>query len=86
VKIKAKYAPKPVDRYEGKADVSKKTCDGACDSKRHHSAIMASNSMSPAMSAIPAINAKDSTVNVAGGNQTNITNNFYVDPNGDKGN
>jgi len=38
------------------------------------------------MSAINAINAKYGTVNVAGGNQTNITNNLYVDPNGDKGN
>jgi hypothetical protein len=39
-----------------------------------------------AASAIPAINAKDSTINVVGGDQANITNNFYVDPNGDQGN
>ena len=45
--------------------------------------------MSPsrtAASPIPAIKAKDSTVYVAGGDQTNITNNFYVDPNGNQGN
>jgi hypothetical protein len=54
-----------------------------------HAVILTSDSMShsgTAMSAINAINAKYGTVNVAGGNQTNITNNLYVDPNGDKGN
>jgi hypothetical protein len=36
--------------------------------------------------AIPAINATYSTVRIAGKNQTNITNNFYVDRNYDSGN
>src|ERR1700728_1123843 len=35
--------------------------------------------------AIPAINAQDITVNVAGGNQTNITNINNVDPNCNQG-
>ena len=39
----------------------------------------------PAISAISAINAQDSTVNVVGGNQTNITNNYNVDLNCDQG-
>jgi hypothetical protein len=36
-------------------------------------------------SAIPAINAAYSTVSIAGRDQTNITNNFYVDRNYDQG-
>jgi hypothetical protein len=51
---------------------------------------MTSNSMSPDRTslsavAIPAINAKDSTVYVAGKNQTNITNIYNVDPNCNQG-
>ena len=53
-------------------------------------AILTPDSMSPGSPssafAISAINAKDGTVNIAGGNLTNVTNNFYVDLNGDKGN
>jgi hypothetical protein len=44
--------------------------------------------MSPAITsagAIPAINAKDSTFNVAGGNLTNITHVYNVDPNCNQG-
>ena len=47
----------------------------------HMSQIMSSTSSV----AIPAINAKDSNVNVVGGNQTIITNNYNVDPNCDQG-
>jgi hypothetical protein len=36
-------------------------------------------------SAIPAINASNSTVSIAGRDQTNITNNFYLDRNYDRG-
>jgi len=39
----------------------------------------------PAISAISAINAQDSTVNVVGGNQTNITTIYNVDPNCNQG-
>ena len=50
---------------------------------------MTSDSMLPgnpsSASAIPAINAPYSTFNNAGRDQTNITNNFYVDPNCDQG-
>jgi hypothetical protein len=38
-----------------------------------------------AIPAINAINAQDSTVNVAGGNQTFVTNNYNVDPNCNQG-
>src|SRR3984893_2870706 len=48
-----------------------------------------SGSMSPgnpsSASAIPAINPTYSTFNTVGGDQTNITNNFYVDRNYDQG-
>jgi hypothetical protein len=49
---------------------------------------MASDSISPDITstiAIPAIDAKDSTVNVAGRDQIFITNNYVVDPNCDQG-
>jgi hypothetical protein len=49
---------------------------------------MPSDSISPdiiSTIAIPAIDAKDSAVNVAGGNQTNITNIYNVDLNCDQG-
>jgi hypothetical protein len=50
---------------------------------------MASDSMSPgnpsSASAIPPINATYSTVSIVGGDQTNITNHFYVDRNYDQG-
>ena len=39
----------------------------------------------PSTTAIPAINAQDSTVNVAGRDQIFIMNNYAVDPNCDKG-
>jgi hypothetical protein len=37
------------------------------------------------MDAIPTINAKDGTVNFVGRDQTNITNNYNVDPNCNQG-
>src|ERR1700728_4293361 len=49
---------------------------------------MASDSISPditSTTAIPAINAKDSTFNFAGRDLTFITNNYTVDPNCDQG-
>jgi hypothetical protein len=49
---------------------------------------MTTEIMSPGIAsagAIPAINAKDSTINVAGGNQTNITTIYNVDPNCNQG-
>jgi hypothetical protein len=49
---------------------------------------MTSDSISPNITstlAIPAISAQNSTVNVAGGNQTNITNIYNVDPNCNQG-
>jgi len=49
---------------------------------------MTSDSISPDITstiAINAINALDATVNVAGGNQTNITNIYTVDPNCNQG-
>jgi hypothetical protein len=52
------------------------------------SKIMTSELVSPGITsagAIPAINVKDSTFNVAGGNQTNITNVYNVDPNCNQG-
>ena len=42
-------------------------------------------SSASAIPAIPAINPTYSTFNTVGGDQTNITNNFYVDPNCDQG-
>jgi hypothetical protein len=49
---------------------------------------MTTEFMSPGIAsagAIPAINAKDSTINVAGGNQTNNTTIYNVDPNCNQG-
>jgi hypothetical protein len=50
---------------------------------------MTSGSMSPgnpsSASAIPAINGTYSAVSIVGGDQTNGTNNFYVDRNSDQG-
>ena len=46
---------------------------------------MTSEFMSASAGAIPAINAKDSTFNVVGGSQTNITNIYNVDPNCNQG-
>jgi hypothetical protein len=51
---------------------------------------MTSDTMSPDRTslsdvAIPAINAKDSTVYIVGNNQTNITNNYNVDSNCNQG-
>jgi hypothetical protein len=46
---------------------------------------IASNSITPDITSILAINAKDSTVNVVGRDQTFITNNYNVDPNCDEG-
>jgi hypothetical protein len=46
---------------------------------------MASDSIAPDITSIPAIYAKDSTVNAAGRDQTFITNNYAVDPNCDQG-
>src|ERR1700733_7389192 len=42
-------------------------------------------SSASAIPAIPAINPTYSTFNTVGGDQTNITNNFYVDRNYDQG-
>jgi hypothetical protein len=49
----------------------------------HMSQTMKSTSTSSV--AIPVINAKDSTFNVVGGNQTNITIIYKVDPDCDQG-
>jgi hypothetical protein len=49
---------------------------------------MTSDSISPGTTsaiAIPAIDAKDSTINIAGGDQTFVTNIYNVDPNCDRG-
>jgi hypothetical protein len=61
-------------------------------SQRDHQVFSTSGSMSPsnpssesAIPAIPAINPTYSTFNTVGGDQTNITNNFYVDRNYDQG-
>ena len=50
-----------------------------------HVTNMKSTSTSTSAVAIPAINAKDSTFNLVGGNQTNITINYNIDPNCDQG-
>jgi hypothetical protein len=51
-------------------------------------AMMTPDSISPgitSIAAIPAINAQDGTVNIAGRDLTFITNNYNVDPNCDQG-
>src|ERR1700728_3506021 len=77
--------------FRGRDDRARTTVDQCVRNESHNMSqldTMTSDSISPGITstaAIPAIDAKDSTFNFAGRDQTFITNIYNVDPNCDRG-